>query len=145
MVKRIAYILVIALGIGLPALLHSPSAQAQYYGSYYPGYFPGYYGCLKGCGKAYTIATALAMGAVAADTGLQIYQYNKANEDLTRQYQYQAEEMKARANYSQRVTDYKNILRVAPFFADDVPHYPTGQNSPQVKSFSKNSSSEVKR
>ena len=138
--KRIAYLLIIAMGIGLPALFHSRPAQAQYYG----GYYPGYYGCLKGCGKAYTIATALAMGAVSADTSLQIYNYNKANEDLTRQYQYQAEESKAKSNYSQRMTDYYNILKVAPFFADDVPHYPTGQKSPQVKSFSKNSSSEVK-
>ena len=123
----------------LPPFLASRTAQAQYY-NYYTGY-----NCLTGCGKAYTAATAVSLGLAALDTGLQIHAYSKALEAQTRQYQYQAEINKAIANYPQRMVDYYNILRVAPFFEDDVPKYPMGQNPPQVSSFSKNKTSELNR
>jgi len=139
--KRSLLIIITCLGLSSPSLFLSRAALAQYY----YGYVPGYTGCLTGCGVANTAVAAISIGLAAVDTALQIHAHSKANQAIIQQYQYQAEINKAIANYPQRMVDYYNILRVAPFFDDDIPKYPTGQNLPQIKSFSKKGAQEISR
>ncbi len=115
--KRTILILLLFLGLSLPA-------EAQYYG--YPTnllYLPAYYlggGCLTGCGTGYTVATSLSIGISAANSAVQLHEYTKAQNAQIEYYQAQVEAQKAWANAPQRMIDYYNIQKVAPFF-DDTP------------------------
>lgn len=119
-----------------------PRAQAQYYGygygyyNYFPNFLYGYYGCLKGCGAAYTATTGIYLGIDALSYGLDLHAYTKAQEEQIQQMHYQAEAQRSLTNSQQRMIDFYNIQRVAPFFDNTTPDY-TPKKDPQIKSFSK--------
>ena len=107
------------------------SASAQYWGyGYY--YSPNSFNCLSGCGTQAKVAAWTSLGLSAVDAAVGVHQYSKQLEWQTNQNIYQIEQYKSRANFNQTMQDYQNIMKVAPFFDDDIPpsntqvnHYPT--------------------
>jgi hypothetical protein len=130
-----------------------PKAHAQYYSSSYSyGYYPSFlpygfgYGCLRGCGNAYRAASIIYLTTDAIDYGLYLNESTKAVDAQINQTKYQAAANRSFQGNPQAVRDYYNMQLVAPFFADDVPHY-TPQSkikNPEVAPLEKKSSEKGK-
>ena len=121
-------LLISALWMGF-LLGYTPNLFAQYWGyGYY--YSPNSFNCLSGCGTEAKVAAWTSLGLSALDAAIGVHQYSKQLEWQTNQNIYQIENYKSQANINQTLVDYQNIMKVAPFFADDIPN-----NVPAVKKY----------
>lgn len=128
LMKRVQLILAFIIMMGM-ALFSSRSASAQYWGyGYY--YSPNSFNCLTGCGTEAKAAAWTSIGLSALDAALGVHMYSKQLEQQTNQNIYQIENYKSQVNINQTLVDYQNIMKVAPFFDDDIPY-----NVPPIKKY----------